>query len=96
MVAGCAAIATEVFRPSSEQLSQPGDASNLTGRHDQMLVVAPDPKFRAPLDVLVLRFCCGFLVDPYIQHMHALVVLTVVAPYIRARAVGFDDDRDAM
>ena len=84
MFAGHAAIAPEAFRLGSEHFSQSGDASNFTGRHDQMLVVASDPKFRAPLDVLVLRFAGGFLVDADIQHMHPLLVLTVIAPHICA------------
>jgi hypothetical protein len=60
-----------------------------------VLVVGANPELGTPPDVLIPRpIPLASIMNPNIKHVHAGLVLAVVAAYVRQRPLGLQDDGD--
>lgn len=84
-------------RASSKVLrvSQFGDAGDLVGWYNQMLMIAPDPELGTLPDVLLPGPTSRRgIVDPDIQHEHTALILAIVPTHIGQRPRGLDHNGD--
>ena len=89
-------IRCDLEAPTSHHRSQACDPDYLLGRNDKVLMGGADPELGAPADVLVTGVSRSTVMDPYIQHMHAALVLGVVPSNVCQRSIRLDYDRYAM
>jgi hypothetical protein len=88
--------ASVVAFPELCHLTQPGDPYYFTGGNQDMLVLGSNAKFGALPYILIPRAAAEGLVNAYIEHVHAMLIFTVVPTDIGPGPIGLNDYSDAV
>src|SRR5829696_7589508 len=77
-------------------LPQPGDPHDLSGRNQEMFVLRSNTELGALPYILVPRAPPGRLVNAHIEHVHSMLIFTVVSTDIGPGPIGLNHHSDAV